>query len=214
MSGNGVKTRLISWLGWLFIWFVGRTSRIKIINSPEFLKLKEEDKNFIYALWHGRQFFLIYSHRLQNICLLISESRDGEYVARITGHFGFQLVRGSSSRGGIKALIKMKKKVEQGVTGAFTPDGPRGPFQKVQPGIIYVAQKTGSPIIPVTFSARYKKILKSWDKFLIPYPFNRIVVINGDPLYVLPEDNIELKAKQLEALLTNITKQADNLVQR
>lgn len=213
MGESRIKTRLISWLGWLFIWFVGKTSRIKIINSPEFLKLKEEDKNFIYASWHGRQLFLVYSHRLQNICLLISESQDGEYIARIANYFGLQWVRGSSSHGGSRALIKMKKKIDGGTTGAFTPDGPRGPFQKVQLGVIYIAQKTGRPIIPLTFGARHKKIIKNWDEFLIPYPFNHIVVINGDPLYILPEDDIELKAKQLEDILNNMNRQADELVQ-
>ena len=214
MTGRKIKGWLISWIGYLFIWLVGKTSKIEMINSPGFLKLKEERKNFIYAFWHGRQLFLVYSHRFQNICILISESQDGEYIAQITKHFGFQWVRGSSSRSGVKALIKIKKKVEEGKIAAFTPDGPRGPFQKVQPGVIYLAQKTGRAIIPLTFSARYKKVIKNWDEFLIPYPFNYITVINGEPLYILPEDNIELKSKQLEDILNKVNVQADNVVKR
>ena len=207
-------TWLISWLGWLFIWLVGKTSRIKIINSPAFSKLKEEKKNFIYAFWHGRQLFLVYSHRQQNICILISESKDGEYIARITRSFGFQWVRGSSSHGGMRALIKMKKKMEkEGVTSAFTPDGPRGPFEKVQPGVIYLAQKTGRPIIPLTFAARRKKVIKNWDEFIVPYPFNYTVVMNGEPIYVSPEDNIEAKSQELENMLNKMTAEADRMVQ-
>ena len=206
-------TSFICWLGWLYIWLVGKTSKIKIINSPAFLKLKEDKKNFIYALWHGRQLFLVYSHRHQNICILISESKDGEYIARIAEKFGLQWIRGSSSHGGMKALIKMKRKIEEeGAPAGFTPDGPRGPFHKVQPGVIYLAQKTGRPIIPLTFAARRKKVIKNWDEFIVPYPFNYIVVMNGEPIYVSPEDNIEAKSQELENILNKMTEEADKMV--
>jgi lysophospholipid acyltransferase (LPLAT)-like uncharacterized protein len=206
-------TSLICWLGWLYIWLVGQTSKVKIISSPDFLKLKQEKKNSIYALWHGRQLFQVYANRGDNICILISESKDGEYIARVAKMFGLQWVRGSSSHGGTRALINMKKKIEEeGATVAFTPDGPRGPFQKVQPGVIYLAQKTGRPIIPHTFAARRKKIIKNWDEFIVPYPFNYIVVIYGEPFYVKPEDNIETKSKELEDILNQITAEADKMV--
>ncbi|MFH1784228.1 MAG: lysophospholipid acyltransferase family protein [bacterium] len=206
-----IKTRLVSWLGWLFIWFVGKTSIIKRIDSPGFLNLKEKGENFIYCFWHGRQLFLVYSHRGQDICILISESKDGEYIAQITRLFGFRWVRGSSSHGGMRALIRMKKQIEAGYPGAFTPDGPRGPFQKVQPGVIYAAQKTGRPIIPLTFGARRKKVIKNWDEFLIPYPFNYIVVMHGDPFYVSPGDDTLIKAGELEKILTEMNAKADGL---
>lgn len=208
-----IRTWIVSWIGWLIIHFIGITSRVKIIESEGFSRLKNNGSNFIYAFWHGRQLFLIYNKRFQKICVLISQSQDGEYIARIANRFGIQSVRGSTSHGGRRAIVKMNKKAKDDFILAFSPDGPRGPFRKVQPGVIFTAQKARIPIVPLVFSARRKKILGRWDRYMIPYPFNSIVIINGEPFFVSEEDSLDEKSKELEKALNSISEQADLLVQ-
>lgn len=206
-------TWLLSVIGYLFIWFIGFTSRIQVVNNGIIEKLEKENKNFIYAFWHGRQLFLVYSHRFRKINILISQSQDGQLIANITRLFGFKSVRGSSTRGGMRALVELIHRAQKGNILAFTPDGPKGPYAQVQPGVLYVAQKTGLPIVPLTFSAKRKKKLSNWDKFIIPYPFNRIIVANGTPLFVQKDEDLQVKKKELELALNNLTDETDKLME-
>lgn len=204
--------KILPYIGFAYLQMVGKTSKISIVNDIEFEELERTGKNFIYAFWHGRQFFLVYSHRNKNICILISLSRDGEYVAELTKKFGFKYVRGSTSRGGVKALLQMIKNLRNGSLCAFTPDGPKGPARKIQDGVLYAAMKSGRPIVPLTYSARFARKLNSWDGFLVPLPVpgNRIVVMHGKPVYVSRTDNIEMKKPELEDALNRITARADS----
>src|SRR5688500_3098880 len=107
----------------------------------------------IYTLWHGRLLPLTFFHRNQNIATLISQSSDGEYIARVVERWGYTALRGSSSRGGSGALREMVKVARSGRSLAITPDGPRGPRQKLKPGVLTLAQLTGLPIVPMSASA-------------------------------------------------------------
>jgi len=204
---------LFSILGYIAIWFIGLTSRVKIINQGVIEKFKKEKKNYIYAFWHGRQLFLVYSHRFRRINILISQSQDGQLITNITRLFGFKSVRGSTTRGGMRALVELIHQAEKGDILAFTPDGPKGPYREVQPGVLYVAQKTGLPIVPLTFSAKRKIILKNWDQFVVPLPFNYIIVATGQPLYVKKDDDIETKKIHLKAALDILTDETDKLLE-
>jgi lysophospholipid acyltransferase (LPLAT)-like uncharacterized protein len=205
--------KLIAFIGYIAIWFIGLTSRITVINNGIIEKFKKEGQNFIYAFWHGRQLFLVYSHRFRKINILISQSRDGQLITDITRLFGFKAVRGSSTRGGMRALVELVHAAAAGDVLAFTPDGPKGPYREVQPGVLYVAQKTGLPIVPLTFSARRKTVLKSWDSFIIPHPFNSIIVANGNPVYIQKTDDLEKKKQELQAALNLLTDETDKLVE-
>jgi len=208
---SNLKEKFILFFAWVYLHFVGKTSKIRFFNHYGFEELKKNGKPFIYAFWHGRQFFLVYTHRFQEINVLVSRSRDGEYIAKTLARFGSLPIRGSTgmNKGGMRALVQIIRVLRQGRTVAFTPDGPQGPAQKVQLGVIIAAQKTGCPIIPLTYSARRKKIIKNWDEYIIPYPFNHVVVMHGEPFYVSPQSNIEQEAKQLEQILNQITAKAD-----
>ena len=127
---------IIPYFGYLYIWFIGKTSVIKEYNDPGFERLVKNRENFIYAFWHGRMLILCFSHRWQKIHVLISQHRDGELIARIIALLGFGSVRGSSTRGGTKAIFQMADKNLGGYDVAVTPDGPRGPRYEVQPGVI------------------------------------------------------------------------------
>ena len=205
--------RVVIWIGYLIIWITGVTSRTVIRKSPEYVESEKNNQKFIYALWHGRQLVLIWTHRKRNIQLLISQSKDGEYIAKITEKLGFGTVRGSSSRGGAKALVGMIRKLREGFDIAVTPDGPRGPMKEVKSGIILVAQKTGCPIIPMGSAAKREYLVKNWwDEFHIPYMFNKFAVYHGKPVYVNKNDDIEKKALELKKAIDDATIVAESLI--
>ena len=122
-------------------------------------------------------------------------------------------MRGSTTRGGVKALAKLVRLAKNGAQIAFTPDGPRGPKWHFQPGAVYVAAKTGIPIVPLCGSAKHAFYFKkSWDSLQLPLPFSKAVFVVGEPYYVtggLDEENIEFHRVELERRLTNLTKEAD-----
>ena len=166
----------------------------------------------LLAFWHGRMLYFVHLYRHTHITALVSRSKDGEFISQVLMRFGIHATRGSSSRGGARGLLEIVKRVRQGFHVAFTPDGPRGPCYQVQPGIVAVAKQTGAPILPVAYSAQWKKVLGSWDGFVIPWPFSRVVVVYGEPIYVPPRASavtFGAKRQEVEASLRHITKIAD-----
>lgn len=168
----------------------------------------------IFALWHGRLFFPMYCRRDLGIYVLVSEHRDGGMIASALGGAGFRTVRGSTTRGGAKALVQLVRLVRQGEKVAFTPDGPQGPRWKFQPGAVYLAAKTGLPIVPITGSASRAHYFGSWDSFQFPLPFSRGVLNIGEPYFVTggtDEANIEFHRMEIERRLIDLACEADRL---
>ncbi|MBN1255427.1 MAG: lysophospholipid acyltransferase family protein [Deltaproteobacteria bacterium] len=144
--------------------------------------------------------------------ILTSRHRDGELITRTVRHFGLETVRGSSTRGGIAGIKGLARALLEGYDVAIAPDGPRGPRHKVQSGIIQLARMSDRPIFSFTFSASLRKVLATWDQFLIPLPFSHGVFIWGDPIWVGPtagKKEMEAKAALLEKILLEITELAD-----
>ena len=167
----------------------------------------------LLACWHGRMLYFPHLYYRQRFTILVSRSRDGECVSRILQRFGVHVTRGSSSRGGAQALLEIARQVHRGYHAALTPDGPRGPRYEVQPGVVALAQQTGATILPVTYSARWKKVLRSWDSFLVPLPFSRVVVIYGEPISVPAGASsavFQAKRQEVEVRLRQITEMADH----
>lgn len=186
--------------------------RMKYIHREAIDRLVEEGKRYILAFWHGRLFMMLYSYPGKKMTVMISKHKDGEYIARTMSFFGFDSTRGSSTEGAVSAFKEILKKAKAGYDIAITPDGPRGPKYEVQMGIIEVARLTGLPIVPVSFSASRKKIFRSWDSFLFPYPFSQGVFYYGEPIFVPRDTNDELlhqKKLELEKSLNEITKAVD-----
>ncbi|MFH1282080.1 MAG: lysophospholipid acyltransferase family protein [bacterium] len=202
---------IVPLLGMLYIRFVSLTSRIVEDKRNIADELIKERRNVIFAFWHCRQFFLGYIRRNDKIKVLISESKDGEYIARVINYFKMDTVRGSTSRGAVKALVQSLQALKLGYCIGITPDGPKGPVCKVQKGLLMLAQKSGAPIIPLSFGAKRKKIIKSWDQYYIPYPFNKIAATYGDPIYIKSDDNLEEIAPFVEEKLNENTKRSDEL---
>lgn len=203
---------ILAFTGSVYIRLVGNTSRVSWVNRASRNKLEATHKGFIYACWHGRQMFLLYLHENDDARPLISKSKDGDLIAKICLHFGLEAVRGSSSRGGMKALRELKTALEAGTRVGFTPDGPRGPFQEVQHGLLYMAQKLACPILPFAYGARKRWVFGSWDKFIVPKLFNRIAIVYGEPLFVRPEDSLIAMAEIVKEKLNAVTREADRLV--
>lgn len=209
-----IRNILLSWVASTYLRIVGWTSRIIWVNRSVREDLEALGRGYLYAFWHGRQSFLIYLHQHNRIRPLISRSGDGELVARICLAFGIRPVRGSSSRGGAAAVRRLAEAVKDGDRVAITPDGPRGPLRTVQPGVLYLAQESGAPIVPVAFGARRSWVFRSWDEYFIPKPFNRIAMVYGEPLHVGPNDNLEARAAELKDALDRVAAEADRVAGR
>ena len=204
---------LASWISPLLIYLLGKTLRIDWVGEENLNAIRRENKSVIYAFWHGRMLILAYSHRRRRAHVLISQHRDGEFIARIISRLGFVCVRGSTTRGGSKAIFEMCEKAACGYDLAVTPDGPRGPGFQVHPGTIYISQRSGLPIIPITNSAQRRWTLSSWDRFIIPKPFSRAVVMLGKPIHVPAESTagqLEEIRISLEEQMRELTRKADD----
>ena len=166
-----MKRRLIlktaETLGPLVIGALGGSLRAQIL--PRDFD-RERRGPVIFSFWHGRMLIPSFTHRGRGVGILISIHRDGEYIARVVDRMGFKTIRGSSTRGGVPGLKGMLRLAERGCDVAFTPDGPRGPRYRVQPGVIYAASRTGLPVVPCAVEANPAWVLNSWDEFTIPKP--------------------------------------------
>ncbi|MCH6568387.1 MAG: lysophospholipid acyltransferase family protein [Nitrospinae bacterium] len=187
---------------------LGRSLRCAFINYETEQRLRRTGEP-ILAVWHGQLFFFVYYYRDQAIPVMMSHSADGEILARLVNSLGFFPVRGSSSRGGMAAFREVVRLLKEGRGTGFAPDGPRGPRCLVQPGIIELARASGRPILPASFAARRRVVFNSWDRFVVPLPFSRAVVIYGEPLEVRPDDDGEAARLALEEQLIAITRRAE-----
>jgi lysophospholipid acyltransferase (LPLAT)-like uncharacterized protein len=176
---TGQRLRWSVRLGAAVIRVLAATWRYRVENDQELHAARSAGRRVIFIPWHGELLPLIWHHRSQNIALVVSEHRDGEIIARIAETLGYATVRGSSSRGGSRALIGLMRELEAGRDAAVTPDGPRGPAHVFAPGAAIAAQRTGALLVPIRAAASRAWRLKSWDRFLIPKPFARVTVRYG-----------------------------------
>jgi hypothetical protein len=176
-----------------------------------------EGKPSIFAFWHGRLLMMAPRYCGKRVATLISLHQDGELISKTISYFGYRSIRGSSTRGGFSAMREMVRTFEEGYDIAITPDGPRGPRYRVQNGIIELARQTEMAIIPVSFNASRKKVFRSWDRFLLPFPFSRGVLVFGEPVLVprnSEEDIFQEKRLILEKRLRETTDRADHYFDR
>jgi len=141
-------------------------------------------KRCIFALWHARLLPLVYAHRGRGVVVLVSRHTDGEWIARTIERLGYGTARGSSTRGGEEGLRQLMAREARARGLAITPDGPRGPAERVKPGLVWLASRSGLPIVPVAAGADRAHVFRSWDGFRVPLPFARVCVQYGAPLAV------------------------------
>lgn len=206
--------RAVGYIGYAYLQLIGLTSRHTLVKHPAATEWERGGNNCVYAFWHCKQAFLLYAYRGRKLSILVSMSKDGEYIARVIKRAGMTTVRGSSSRGGMKALLGLIAKTREGYSPVFTPDGPRGPAKTVQQGVIYLAKKTGLPVVPVSCATSRQIVFKSWDRFELPLPFSRTSVVEGEPLVIGADDSPEQSAERIKAALDAVTLQAEQLVSK
>jgi lysophospholipid acyltransferase (LPLAT)-like uncharacterized protein len=165
---NWLKLSVAPPLASQIIRLLGHTMRISTVGGETVDELYRQGKQIIIAFWHGRQVMMPLAYRGRLASILISQHRDGEIIARITRYFGFQAIRGSSTRGGLRAIRQLVKAGRDGGDLVVTPDGPKGPACMVQPGVIYLAKVTGLPIVPLTFACSKKKPFRVGINFRFP----------------------------------------------
>ena len=144
--------------------------------------LRDGHKPFIFAAWHSRLLPLLALHKGEGVVLLISRHRDGGYLADLAQQWGFHSVRGSTQRGGEVGLLGVVRALQAGAVVAITPDGPRGPAERVQPGVVAAAQHAGVPIVAVGAIPSSAWYLHSWDRMCIPKPLSAIEVAYSRPI--------------------------------
>ena len=186
----------------LLILITGHTTRVRQINKEVLKDTIKEYGSVIVATWHKNIFFSIWLLRNHDLTALISSSDDGEAIYDVFAKFGYKAVRGSTTRGGIPALKQLIKLLEKKTSVAITPDGPLGPPEKIQSGVVLLAKYSGVPIIPWHYEAGSQWSLKSWDKHKIPKPFTTIVESCGDPILVprdISSEEVQKFCEKLEA---------------
>lgn len=212
-----IRLFIIGFLGSNFARILFSTVRIEEKPAGYPRQLKSQGNNVIYAYWHAFMLIPGYVARNLGIKVLISRHMDGEYVTHISRQLGFDAVRGSTTRGGVEALLKMVRDTDKGVSFIITTDGPRGPRFIVQPGIIFLGQKTGLPIIPVSLGLTSYWEMPSWDRFRIPKPFSKATIIYGDPIIIPPKlgkTEIEQYRELVEKALIKIGNEAERMVKK
>lgn len=180
-----------------------RTLRFEVEGEEQIQRRLREGGRIILASWHQRILAGVWYFRNYTPVIMISQSRDGERIRQIAEGVGWQVVSGSSSRGGVRALLAQVRRVREGAVGAHVVDGPRGPARIVKPGLVLLAQRSGAAIVPILVSAHWRIEVGSWDRMQIPLPLSRIRIRLGDPIEVpreLPEAEAEALRARIEAL--------------
>lgn len=201
--------RLADWSFYLLINLIGKTLRYEMVGAENLNLIGKKSKLPIYALWHNRIFAGAFRLRGRKIVVITSQSFDGEYIARFLLRFGYGAIRGSSTRGGIGALVEMIRLMRAGLPMAFTVDGPKGPKYIAKSGAILLAKKTGNPILPLSVELERFWTIKSWDNLQIPKPFSRALFSFAEPIYVAQdaqENETEEKREELQTKLDELVK--------
>ncbi|OIO70033.1 MAG: hypothetical protein CO186_02470 [Zetaproteobacteria bacterium CG_4_9_14_3_um_filter_49_83] len=204
-----MKQRILSWMLPRLIFLVHKflilTIRWEFVGE----KYNREQAPYLLSFWHARILMIPYAYRGWNGSVLISEHRDGSFIADAVELMGIDSSRGSSTRGGARAFLEMIRLARSGKSLGITPDGPKGPREKMQPGTVQLARKTGLPLRAVCYASKRYWRAKSWDRFYIPKPFTRGVFIIGEPVFADPTDD-EKSLVMFQASMDEVQQRADS----
>ena len=201
--------------GYAIINALGHTLRWKVEGLHHFDAVVAAGRQPVMAFWHGRILPATFYFRRRGIVVITSENFDGEWIARIIERFGYGTARGSTTRGGQRALIQLVRDMETGKPAGFTLDGPRGPAKVAQPGAVWLARKTGNPVLPFHLEASSYWSVNSWDRTQIPKPFSRVALVVGEPMRVpstASDGQLESARAELEGRLASLERRALELV--
>jgi lysophospholipid acyltransferase (LPLAT)-like uncharacterized protein len=217
-TGSPVKraeAKLIAVVGYRLIAALGATLTWYTEGLEQFEAITGRGQQPIMAFWHGRILPATYYFRNRGIVVITSENFDGEWIAGIIERFGYGTARGSTTRGGRKALLQLTRDMAAGRPAGFTVDGPRGPARVSQPGAVWLAKATGNPVVPFHLEASRYWSMKSWDRTQIPKPFSTVALVVGAPIYVRPDaddEAIEAARATLDQRLFGVEQRALELL--
>jgi lysophospholipid acyltransferase (LPLAT)-like uncharacterized protein len=186
---DDLKLRAASGAGLVLHVLLTASYRLKVLGRSHAQRRRAgEDVRCVYSVWHGDIWHLVHAMRGQEVRVMVSEHRDGEVITRIVHALGYETVRGSSTRGGARALLGLARAAREGTADPLlTVDGPRGPAGEVKEGVVFVASRTGLPVVPMGVATDRCWRARSWDRHALGKPFARVVVVYGDEIPV-PED--------------------------
>jgi len=185
--------------------YLARSWRIELVHPERWQALRASGSPYVLLSWHEALLPVLWQHRQLGIAAVVSEARDGQYLAMLARVLGYRVIGGSSSRGGLRALRGAIRALAGGVPIGLTPDGPRGPRRMVKPGVVAAAARGRAIILPVHAESRPAWRARSWDRFLVPPPFARVRLAYGEPFQVTGEgsERAEVMARitgELEAV--------------
>lgn len=194
---------------------IGRSYRYEVLHEDIDAAVYRRGEVPIYCSWHQRWFAgITFMPRRHPIAIMVSQSQDGDFISEMITRLGWHVARGSSSRGGSKALRELVGCLKRGLAVGHIVDGPRGPFGEVKPGLLTLAQVSGMPIVPMIISPERKWVFNSWDRFMIPKPFSRVVIRFDAPVYVprrLDETGFERERQALQNRLRQLYEDTDQV---
>jgi lysophospholipid acyltransferase (LPLAT)-like uncharacterized protein len=206
--------QVVPFLGAGFIRALHATLRVRHVRSEFIESMNTMNRRYLMAFWHSHLLLMLHSRFARPISVIISQSKDGEIIARVFDYYDVDSVRGSSTRGGGAALRELLRVAGAGYNIAITPDGPKGPPRQLKDGIIYAARSTGLPVIPVAFGAARFKRLKSWDRMIVPLPFSRAIFLYGDPIVIPRDGDVETWRKTVEDRMNQLTVEVETNFER
>ena len=210
-----LQVNLIAGVGYPLINALGRTLRWRVEGLEHYDAIVSSGRQPVMAFWHGRILPATFYFRRRGIVVITSANFDGEWIARIIERFGYGTARGSTTRGGAKALVELRQAMRRGRPAGFTIDGPRGPARVAQPGAVWLAKATGNPVLPFHLEASSSWNVRSWDRTQIPKPFSTVALVVGEPMPVAPdasEEEIEAARRSLEVRLAALERRALSLL--
>lgn len=204
-----VKLELIFRVLWFISTAILVTVRVRVEGDEKVENLIRDGKGGLILPWHGMSMLPIYRYRNYGFYSMVSVSKDGELQNKILQSRGFKTIRGSSGRHGIRALLESVRCIMNGNIMAITPDGPKGPAKKVQPGPVYLAQKSKCPVLPVGVACKPCKRLSSWDAHMVPMPFARAVIVFGDPIFIDADEDESKVSFRIERAINDAQERAE-----
>ena len=206
-----LEAAAISTIGYRLCATLGATWKWRVDGGERYDEVLRSGHQPIMAFWHGRILPSTIFFKRRGIVVITSENFDGEWIAGIIERFGYGTARGSTSKGGARALVQMKREMAAGKPTGFTIDGPRGPARVAQAGAVWLSKATGNPVLPFHVEAKSHWTVNSWDRTQIPKPFSTVAIAIGEP-FVVPADadeaGIEAARQQLEARLQQLETRA------
>jgi hypothetical protein len=211
LSGHP-RYRWIGTAGALVLRLWGGTFRLEWDVPESVQTIKQSGQPVVYAFWHCHMLSIAWAYRGCGAVVLASQHGDGEAISQVIHRLGYGTVRGSTTRGGARAALAMARLGRAGHPLAVTPDGPRGPRHKLQPGIVFLAQHSGLPIVPLAAGMRWGRRLDSWDRYELPAPFSRVVVVAGEPVAVpaeIPRAEVTVWEERIQEAMDAVERRAE-----